>query len=131
MKLFLEHKFETTFDINPSDFKDRLSSHVERPTILKFIRIKKQKFFYGEVADGYFKIWRITSKRKGSMPNLEGQFKAQDCGTKVSVRMRPGREVFTLVIAWTIGTLSLALIAAAYYGSIQALCANEGETLTP
>ena len=119
MKLFLEHKFESTFEIKPSEFKERLGAHVEKPNILSYIRSKKSKSFYGEVNDGYFKIWRIVNKRKGSMPNLEGQFRDHSCGTKVLVKMRPDREVFTLVIVWTIGTLSLALFAALYYGSLQ------------
>ncbi len=119
MKLFLEHKFETILDINPSEFKDRLSTHVERPTIMRRILKKKQKFFYGEVADETFKIYRITGQRKGSMPNLEGQIQPQDFHTKVSVVMTPDPQIFTFVIAWTMGTLGLALIAAVFYGSMQ------------
>ena len=33
--------------------------------------------------------------------------------------MRPDPQIFTFVIAWTIGTLGLALIATLYYGSMQ------------
>jgi len=115
MRLFLEHKFETILNINPSDFRDRLSTHVEKPTIIRRILRKNQKLFYGEVADETFRIWRITGRRKGSIPNLEGQFKAHDRLTKVSVLMKPDPQIFTFVIAWTIGTLGLALIATLYY----------------
>ena len=105
--------------INPSDFRDRLSTHVEKPTIIRRILRKNQKLFYGEVADETFRIWRITGRRKGSIPNLEGQFKAKDRLTKVSVLMKPDPQIFTFVIAWTIGTLGLSLIAILYYGSMQ------------
>ena len=119
MKLFLEHNFESIFAMEPSEFKKRLASHVQKQDISGFIRSKESKSFYGEVTDNYFKIWRITNKRKGSMPNLEGEFKEHPSGTKVLVRMRPDREVFTFVIVWTIGTLGLALLAALYYRTLQ------------
>ena len=119
MKLYLEHEFETIFEIDPSDFRDRLIAHVEKPTIIRRILKNREKVFYGEVTDETFRIWRITGQRKGSIPNLEGYFQAQDCRTKVSVVMKPDPQIFTFVIAWTIGTLGLALIATVYYGTMQ------------
>ena len=51
MKLYLEHKFEMILDINSADFRDRLSTHVERPTIIRRVLKNNHKFFYGEIAD--------------------------------------------------------------------------------
>jgi len=121
MPLFLKHKFETTFDLTPSQFKDKLDSQVEKSRIIGFFRVKNKKAFYGEVNGDHFKIWRITRKRKGSMPNLEGCFKSYLGGVRVSIKMEPDYEVFTFVITWTIGTLGLAIVSLIYSDIFQSI----------
>ena len=119
MALFLKHTFEATFDLDPVEFKEKLSSHVMKPTLSKALKLKKEKSFFGEINDEYFKIWRITSKRKGSLPNIKGQIKPYLGGVKVIIQMEPDHETFTFVIAWTIGTLGLGIVSAIYHEIFQ------------
>ncbi len=119
MTLFLKHTFDATFDLNPAEFRKKLSSHVMKPTLFNAFRLKKGRTFYGEINDEDFKIWRITSKRKGSLPNIEGQIEVCSGGVKVKIKMEPDFEVFTFVKAWTIGTLGLGIVSAIYHEIFQ------------
>ncbi len=125
MTLFLKHTFETSFDLNPSGFNEKLSAHLVKPNLVNALRVKKDKLFYGEVYDGHFKIWRIANKRKGSMPNIEGRFGSDSRGVKVHVEMEPDHQIFTFLIAWTVGTIGLGILSAIFheiFGSTSLYC---------
>jgi hypothetical protein len=68
---------------------------------------KKHRYFEGSVEGDHFKINRIIDYRNSFLPIIEGRFRGEDSGSRVTLNMREAWPVivfwvgFMLVVLWS------------------------------
>jgi hypothetical protein len=110
-------KFEFSTPMSTTHAARVLQEIVEPPRKWGWPTSTKRGYFEGKVAGGRFKILRIINYQNSFMPMIEGNFRRDGLGTKVTLKMRlvwpaaPIRIGIILFLGWNSVSVDSSLAA--------------------
>ena len=112
MKIFPSEKIELTTNLTNQEVRSVLRAHIRPKKIFRigFNKKKGNKLFEGNFEQDRFEIQRIIIGRNSFIPQINGQIRPYNRGTKLIASLKINKLVSIFMIFWLSG-VSLALIS--------------------
>jgi hypothetical protein len=92
-------RLELQSSLSPSEVRENLSRVVEPRQWFRFGSLT-DNLFEGTVSERSFAIQRIISYRNGFLPQIRCDFAPSDCGTKLTITIRPDWVAIVFMSVW-------------------------------